>query len=186
MIHSSTYFIITATAFFIVLIIVSLYSVSRIRRASQSSWESLVKRLVSVDTKAIEVIALDLIGKPEQREAETGYADLDTSRILEMIGGLQGLEILKKNSGVLVDMAAHLEHWYPEALAIAEELRLEARELDWHVDRLRGAAKTGNLEVSFPAYGQQAIATYYRMTRELLAFCAQVNPPIHAALVKAL
>lgn len=184
MIHSSTYFITASAILFAALTSVSLYSFSRVRRSSQSSWESLVKRLISVDRKSIEKIALDLIREP--LETETEPADLDASRILEMIGGLPGLEILKKNSEVLVDMAAHLEHWYPEALTMAEELRLEARELEWHVDRLRGAAKNGNLEVSFPAYGQQAIATYYRMTRELLAFCARANPLMHAALVKTL
>jgi hypothetical protein len=186
MIHSSTYFITAAAVFFVLLTVVSLYSFSRVRRASHSSWESLVKRLISVDRKTIEVIALDLMREQVQTETETGHAGLDASRILEMIGGLQGLEILKKNSEVLIDIAAHLEHWYPEALGVAEELRLEARELEWHVDRLRGAAKTGNLEVSFPAYGQQAIATYYQMTRELLAFCARTNPLMHAALVTTL
>ena len=57
---------------------------------------------------------------------------------------------------------------YPDALVIAERLRQDALELKWHLDRLKGAARTGNLEVSFPFYAQRAVVTYYLMTRRLL------------------
>jgi hypothetical protein len=53
---------------------------------------------------------------------------------------------------------------------LAEELRLTAREIEWHVERLRGAAKTGNLENSFASYAQPAIAKYYLMTKHVIAF----------------
>ena len=71
--------------------------------------------------------------------------------------GLKGLEVLETNSEVLIDLAFYLQQWYPEALVIAERLRLDARELKWHVARLKGAAQTGNLQISFPFYAQRAV-----------------------------
>ena len=52
---------------------------------------------------------------------------------------------------------------------ITERLRLDARELKWHVARLRGAAQTGNLQISYPFYAQRAVVAYYLMTRRLLS-----------------
>jgi hypothetical protein len=46
-----------------------------------------------------------------------------------LIGGLQGLEVLEKNSDVLIELAFYLQQSYPEAIVIAERLRLDAREL---------------------------------------------------------
>ena len=44
-----------------------------------------------------------------------------------LIGGLEGLEVLERNSEVLIDLAFYVQQWYPEALPIAERLRLDAQ-----------------------------------------------------------
>ena len=54
---------------------------------------------------------------------------LNQPQLWRLIGGLEGLEVLEKNSEVLIDLAFYLQQWYPEALVIAERLRLDAREL---------------------------------------------------------
>ena len=82
---------------------------------------------------------------------------LEPAQLWKLIGGLQGLEVLEKNSDVLIELAFYLQQWYPEAIVIAERLRLDARELKWHVARLKGAAQTGNLQISFPFYAQRAV-----------------------------
>jgi hypothetical protein len=71
-------------------------------------------------------------------------------------------------------------------LPIAERLRLDARELKWHVTRLRGAAQKGNLQVSFPFYAQRAVATYYLMTRRVLDLYEASNFSMLADLQRAL
>jgi hypothetical protein len=93
---------------------------------------------------------------------------------------------LEKSSQVLIDMAFYLQRSYPEALVIAEQLRQSARQIESHVGRLRGAAQNGSLEVKFPYYGQPVIATYYRMTRQLLILYEQANVPMLADLQQAL
>ena len=85
-----------------------------------------------------------------------------------LLGGMEGLEELEKNCQVLVELAAYLQRWYPEAVVVAEQLRLSAREIEWHVGRLKGAAQTGNLQAAFGDYAQRAVTTYYFMTRHVL------------------
>ncbi len=104
----------------------------------------------------------------------------------KLIGGLEGLEVLERNSEVLIDLAFYVQQWYPEALPIAERLRLDARELKWHVARLKGAAQKGNLQVSFPFYAQRAVVTYYLMTRRLLSLYEAANFSMLADLQRAL
>jgi hypothetical protein len=99
---------------------------------------------------------------------------------------MEGVEALEANSRVLIDLAFYLQQWYPEALVVAEQLRLSAREIEWQVGRLRGAAQTGKLESAFPMYAQRAAAAYYLMTQRLLDLYEQGNPPRLAALQKAL
>jgi hypothetical protein len=80
----------------------------------------------------------------------------------------------------------HLKKWYPEAAATAEDLRLQAKELEWHVSRLRMAADKGHLEFHFASYAQNATIEYYLMTRRLLALHHEKNLSIFADLDEAL
>lgn len=184
--HNPLYFVTGSLTLVLSLSVVIWHYYFRALRVIESSWEDLVKKLTWVDPDKISRIALDLLEEPAQPNADQNQPGFDISEISMMIGGLEGLEIIERNSEVLIDLAAHLQRWYPEALTIAEELRLEARQLEWHVNRLRGAAKTGNLDISFPEYGQHAVAIYYRMTRELLAFSERANPALFAALQRTI
>jgi len=184
--NSSAYFVLGVLVLFAVLTSVAWHFYRRSRRSSRVNWEDLVQRLIWVDPKVVEQIALDLLNHSGQIEENPDEERLDPTRIFSMIGGLKGLEDLKTNGQVMIEMAAYLQQSYPEALLVAEELRLYARELDWHVGRLEGAAKTGNLEISFPFYAKRAIATYYRMSRQLLALYQEKDLPVFAELQKAL
>jgi len=103
-----------------------------------------------------------------------------------MIGGMDGLEVLERNCAVLVDLVFYVQQWYPEALEIAEQLRLNAREIEWHIGRLKGAAKVGKAETSFPENAQRVIEIYYMMTRQVLSLYQQCNLPEFADLQRAL
>ncbi len=102
-----------------------------------------------------------------------GARTLEPAQIWKLVGGLEGLEVLEANCTVLIDLAFYVQLWYPEALVVAEQLRLSAREIEWHVGRLKGAQKTGKLESAFAMYAQPAVATYYLMTRQILALYEQ-------------
>jgi hypothetical protein len=111
---------------------------------------------------------------------------LEPSAIWTLLGGLEGLEALERNCHVLVELAAHVQESYPEALIVAERLRLHAREIEWHVGRLKGAAQTGNLQSSFVDYAQRAAATYYMMTKLVLNLYEHVDFPKLAQLEQAI
>ena len=149
-------------------------------------WESLLKRLSSVNRDNLALIALDFIDESGDRRVGKQDSDLDPAEIWPLIGGMTGLEALELNCAVLVDLVFYVQQWYPEALAIANQLRLNAREIEWHVSRLKGAEKTGRLEAFFPDYAQRAIATYYLMTRCVLDLYEQGNLPGLADLQRVL
>jgi hypothetical protein len=111
---------------------------------------------------------------------------MEPSQLWNLIGGLDGLKILERNSEVLIALAFYVQQWYPEAVPVAERLRLDARELKFQVGRLRGAAEQGNLQISFPFYGQRAVAVYYRMTRRVLELYGAANVSMLADLQRAL
>lgn len=182
----SVFFLTAVAVFLVVLISIAAYSYFRGRRSSQVGWEGLLEKLALVDRNSIAQVALDLVDESGQPRKIVDKEGMEASEIWKLTGGLEGLEVLERNSEVLIDLAAYLQQWYPEALVVAERLRLDARELKWHVARLKGAARTGNLEISFPFYAQRAVVAYYIMTRRVLALYEAGNFPMFRELQKTL
>ncbi len=180
------YFLSAIGIFLILLLSIAGYYLVRGRRSPQASWEDLVRKLTWIDRNIIAQVALDLVDESGEPKENLDVANLDPAQLWGLIGGLKGLEALEKNSEVLIDLAFYLQKWYPEAIVIAERLRLDARELTWHVARLKGAARTGNLQISFPFYAQRAVVTYYLMTHRLLDLYQAVNFSMLAKLQEAL
>jgi hypothetical protein len=177
------YFVAVLAILLLVLAAVFVVYTRRARKTSQGTWNDLMKRLKLLDRDSIAKIALDVIHEPEGEETEV---ELDPEEIWPLIGGLEGLEVLEHNCSVLVDMAFYVQKWHPEAVVLAEQLRLNAREITWHVERLKGARNTGNLRSAFPDYAQRAVATYYLMTQSLLALYEQSKLPEFADLQRAI
>jgi hypothetical protein len=182
----SSYFVIFATLLLALLIATLLYHHFRARRSPDTVWEDMLQRLTWIDRIAIATIALDVVSESGEPRTEGDGFVLDRAAIWRLLGGLEGLEIIEHNCKILVELAAYLQRWYPEALVVAEHLRLNAREIEWHVGRLKGAAKTGNLDAAFADYAQSAVAIYYRMTRQLLALYDQASFPRLAELQRAI
>ena len=99
---------------------------------------------------------------------------------------MEGIDIMEANCTVLVDLVFYVQQWYPEALVIAEQLRLNAREVEWHIGRIRAAAKSGRSQAATAEYLQQAVSIYYRMTCEVLALYEQASLPGLADLQRAI
>jgi hypothetical protein len=180
------YFLLCVGLFLALLIGIAGYYYRRSRRSSEASWEQLLGQLAYVDRNCVEKIALDAIDESGQRRKDDAAMELEPDEIWQLIGGLRGIEAVERNSLVFIDMAFYLQRWYPEALVTAEELRLNAREIEWHVSRLRSAEQTGKLAISFASYAQNAVVAYYIMTRRLLALYEQGNRPMLADLQKSI
>src|ERR1700730_5990393 len=178
---------VTAIGMFVTaLFLIAGYYYFRSREPSPASWEDLLAKLTWIDRNKIAEVALDLVDETGQPKVADDAGSLDPSQVWKLTGGLKGLEVLERNSEVLIDLAFSVQQWYPEALVIAERLRLDARELKWHVERLKGAAQKGNLQISFPFYAQRAVVSYYRMTRRVLSLYEAGDFSMLADLQKAL
>jgi hypothetical protein len=149
----------------------------RTRGLPYGNWESLLSRLSTVDRDKIALISHNLRNESQPRMIDGDDSDLDATQIWSLIGGLTGLEVMERNCAVLVDLAFYVQQWYPEASLVAEQLRMDAREVQWHVGRLKSAAQTGKLELFFSDYAQPAITTYYLMTQRVLALYEKYNLP---------
>ena len=167
-------FVFLAVLFLVALVAIAIHFLLRMRKVSNATWDGLLGRLIVVDRTNLELVALDLVDESGNRR-EFGESAIEPDSLWDLIGGMDGLEALEKNCDVLVDLAFYVQRWYPEAIVVAEQLRLNAREIQWHVGRLKGAAQTGNLGSSFPLYAQRAVATYYLMTRHVLELYRQGN-----------
>ena len=179
-------FLVAIGIFFSVLVLVAGYFYWRHRRSSPVDFEDLFAQLKWIDRNNIAQVALDLVDLSGRPKVDEAAATMEPSQLWDLIGGLDGLETMERNSEVLIALAFYVQQWYPEALPIAERLRLDARELKWHVARLRGAAQKGNLQISFPFYAQRAVATYYLMTRRVLDLYEAANFSMLADLQRAL
>jgi hypothetical protein len=176
----SLYFVVVLIAVLAVLGSAVLYYYLRDRRRRRfpyGSWESLLSRLSTVDRDNLAFISNNLLNQSGPGRIDDNDSELNGVQIWSLIGGLEGLEVMERNCAVLVDLAFYVQQWHPEASVVAEQLRLNAREVAWHVGRLKGAAQTGKLEIFFADYGRPAITTYYLMTRRVLALYETYNLP---------
>jgi hypothetical protein len=185
----SLYFLIFLAVFVTAILATGAYFYLRSRQRQKypyGNFERLLKRLSSVDRDNVAMIARDFIDESGHWRTDEDDLDLDPSQIWLLIGGLKGIEVLERNCAVLVDLVFYAQRWYPEAVVLTEQLRQNAREIEWHVDRLKSAEKTGKLESSFADNAQRAVATYYLMTRRVLALYEQSNMPGVTELQRAL
>lgn len=154
-----------------------IYYHLRVRRLYGQSWEAILARVMPVDKENLRLVALDLLGEADSLDHRDGPCDLQSSEIVELMGGLEGLRALQKNCEALVDLACYCQRIYPEALVVAEALRLNAREIRWHLDRLDAAARNGSSRAAFGEYAQRIATIYYLMTRRLIALYEVANAP---------
>lgn len=164
------------------LVAAAAFALNRARRSSRGEWEDILKRLAFIDRSHVQEIALDVIDSSGEPRKDDRSATLDSETIWTLIGGWKGLEALESNCAVLIDLAFYVQQWYPEAVAVTEQLRMNAREIEWRISRLKIARQTGKLENTIPMYAQQTIATYYLMTRRVLALYEQGNLSMLAEL----
>lgn len=182
----TTVFLIAVAIFVAALLVLATRAYRRAGKSSRKDWEALLKRLAAVDRNSIAEVALDIVDEDGNQRKDEQSAVLEPDQIWKLVGGLKGLEVLEANCTVLIDLAFYVQRWYPEALVIAEQLRLSAREVEWHVRRVKDAQKTGQMETAFPMYAQRAAASYYLMTRRVLALYEQGNFAMLADLERAI
>lgn len=171
---------------FLVLIAVAVKYLKRLRKSQKSTWEELMQRIAPVDRRSVEMVALDAVDSSGERRSDEHRRELGRQEIWNLLGGMDGINRIENNARVFIEMAAYLERWHPEASDKAEELRLEARRLEWHVGRLRAAESNHSLELHFHSYGQNAAISYYLMLNKLFALYQHNQQSLLGDLQRAL
>lgn len=169
----TAFFLLGLTALFATLAYGVLRSYLHARSAATATLEDLVRRLRPLDRDRIAQIAAGAMQLPAL-DPSAEY-EVDPADLWDWTGGLPGLRDHVWNCEVLIELACHVQRWYPEAVVVAEQLRLSARELQWHIERLQGAEEAGHLQAAFPDYAERAVTIYYLMTRDLLELFAQAD-----------
>jgi hypothetical protein len=168
-------FLILAGVLIIAVFATSGYYFWRLRKSARTGWEDLLNRLIVIDHNGVDTVALDAIEPSGRRRTDRLARELEPDEIWMRLGGLDGVKRLESNSRVLVEMASYLQRSYPDAAAVAEELRLQAKELELYVGRLGMAGEQGSLEFHIPTYAQNAAIAYYLMEQRLQALCQQAK-----------
>lgn len=154
-----------------------IYYYLRSRKLYGQSWETILARVIPIDRENLRIVALDLLGDADQLDRRDGPCELESSEIVELLGDLEGLAAIQRNCEALIELACYCQRLYPEALVVAEELRLNAREIRWHLDRLDAAARNGASRAAFGEYAQRIATIYYLMTRRLIEVYEIANVP---------
>jgi len=154
---------------------VGIYYALRLRASINSEWEALLGTLIVIDRSGVDTVALDAIQPSGQRRTDRLARELQPEEIWRLLGELDGVKRLESNSRILVEMAAYLQRSYPEAAEVAEELRLQAKDLELQVSRLKMADEQGSLEFHIPTYAQNVAIAYYLMEQRLQALCQQTK-----------
>lgn len=170
-------FLLLSVVLILAILITAGFYLRRLRRSARTEWEQLLTRLTAVDRTAVNAVALDAIEPSGERRRDRQARELEPDEIWQLLGGLEGVERLEANSRVLVEMAAYLQRSYDDGAMVAEQLRLQAKELEWHVGRLRMAAEQGSLEFHINTYAQNVAIAYYLMEHGIQAYCERMNLP---------
>lgn len=140
-------------------------------KRSSATWEELVAQLSPLGRVGIKEVASDFLVPDSRRVDPSNDLALGPEDIWDLIGGVEGIELMERNARVLIALAYYMQRWNSEAMTVSEQLRLDAIEISRQLRLLKALLKKGRCEPRGPVHMQRATAAYYLMTRRLLALC---------------
>lgn len=166
--------------------VIVIRSAANHRKLSSASWEQLLARLTPVGRVGIKEVSSDFLVPDSRHVGLRSELALRPEDIWDLTGGLEGIEVMERNAQVLLDLAYYVQRWNAEDVTVAEQLRLDARDISQQLRLLRKSLKKGRSEPRVPVYIQRATASYYLMTRRLLALCEASHSGLLPSLQQAL
>jgi len=157
----------------------------RAHQLSNTSWEELVAMIEPVASESITFVALDHLA-PSKHQLE-----IEPPAMWELIGGLEGLQRMKKNASVLFALAVFAERWnFQEGVIVAERMRRDGlalrravRSIEWGLMR-QLFFKTHLMRLPFHLH--EAAASYYLMKQRLLALYETSHAGLYPQLAASL
>ena len=153
----------------------------RRRKFALSSWEEILTRLEPVNFDGLRSIAENYL-QPDRNQLR-----FETGAMWDVVGGLNGIQRLRENARVMLDLAVFAERWNGEEGAITSEMiRRDALRLKRAALRIQLAYVSAHVfhlgMVRAPFHLQEAASSYYLIRGRLLSLY-QVS---HIALVPRL
>jgi hypothetical protein len=134
------------------------------RKLAGTNWESLVEQIQPVPFASIETVALDHLNPNGQQ------LHLAPDEMWKLVGGFAGLQRMRHNAKLIIQLAAYVQRWnFDESVIVAERIRHDAVLLERALFRIELQLFFSFYRLRVPFYVHQAAASYYLMTRRLLA-----------------
>jgi hypothetical protein len=134
------------------------------QRLRSTTWEDLVARIEPMHARGIELVALDNL------QPKANQLQLEPEHLWGLVGGMEGLRRMRKNADLMIALAAYVQRWnFEEGVIVAERMRHDAVQLKRAVFRVRFDMMIRRSQLRAPFYIHQAAASYYLMTKRLLA-----------------
>jgi hypothetical protein len=141
-----------------------IYTQISARRLRSTTWEDLVSRMQPMHARGLEIVALDNL------QPKANQLQLEPEHIWGLIGGTEGLRRMRENADTLIALAAYVQRWnFEEGVIVTERMRHDAVQLKRAIFRLRFEMMVRRSQIRAPFYIHQAAASYYLMTRRLMA-----------------
>ncbi|HSY71892.1 MAG TPA: hypothetical protein VK798_06590 [Alloacidobacterium sp.] len=167
---------------FLVLLAGGLISLQiRAHRQRSTTWEDLVSRMEPLHARGLEIVALDNL------QPKANQLQLEPEHLWGLIGGMEGLRRMRKNADLLIALASYVQRWnFEEGVIVAERMRHDAVQLKRAVFRIQFDMMIRRTQLRAPFYIHQAAASYYLMTKRLLALYETSHAGLLPRLAKAL
>jgi len=149
----------------VMLVLVGRFSYRTIaaRRFYNGDWNDLFKKLEAVPRMAVAQIGNEYLN-PGLNQIATEPTDIWLG-----LGGMEGIQRMRRNADILVALAAYAEHWnFTESVIVKERMRRDALQLRRAIFQLtvRRFLHVGQLRIPFHLH--ESVAAYHLMTRRLL------------------
>lgn len=169
------------SVFGVVAIVALAYAQIRSRKLLSKDWQTLVASIEPMHMRGLELVALDHLN-PEKDQLR-----LEPDEIWGLIGGTEGLRRMEHNADVMIALAAYVRNWnYDQSIIVAERIRHDSLLLKRAVRRVRWGAYLRSSKLRIPFYVHQAAASYYLMTKRLLALYETNQYLLYPVLAEAL
>ena len=158
-----------------------VYAQIRSRKLLSKDWQALVTSIEPMHMRGLELVALDHLN-PEKNQLR-----LEPDEIWGLIGGSEGLRRMEHNADVMIALAVYVRNWdYDQSIIVAERIRHDSLLLKRAVRRVRWGARLRHGRLRIPFYAHQAAASYYLMTKRLLALYETNQYLLYPVLAEAL
>lgn len=155
---------------FVLMLVVAVAGIAYVRTRSKAAdlnyltWDELISKLEPLPTEAINRIACDYLDPLKSHKWP------NRSEVWNVIGGIEGLEKMYANAGVLIALAAHAQRWNEEeSLVVLERMRRDAFILRRAILEATLSDSLGYNRAEGTFSIQQAVSSYWLMGSRLLA-----------------